>query len=66
MRMLTIKVPNQAKRYNHITLPKTALKNLGKSTGSGRIFSNLKLEIFSILLVPIHVYYTPHVWGTFL
>ena len=41
MQMLTIKVPNQAKRYNHITPPKTGRKNLGKSTGSGGIFSNI-------------------------
>jgi len=40
MRMLTIKVQNRAKRYNHITPPKTGLKNLGKSTGSGHLFSN--------------------------
>ena len=53
MRMLTIKVPNRAKRYNHITPPKTGRKNLGESTGSGRVFSNLKLESLGILNVPI-------------
>ena len=41
MQMLTIKVPNRAKRYNRITSPKTGRKNLGKSMGSGPIFSNL-------------------------
>ena len=45
MQMLTIKVPNRAKRYNHITPPKTGRKNLGKSTGSGCIFSNPKPTI---------------------
>lgn len=49
MQMLTIKVPKRAKRYNHITQPKTGQKNLGKSTGSGRIFSNL---IWFVL--PVH------------
>ncbi len=44
MQMLTIKVPNRAKRYNRITPPKTGRKNLGKSTGSGYIFSNHKID----------------------